>query len=245
MPVDCTRLLTSETWMLGTAEQKVAAMTLWLKSWHQVPAGSLPDNDKMLATLSETGIAWKRCRQHVLRGWVRCSDGRLYHPVVCEKALESHKIKAAQKARTEAARLAKANKNRSVTEPVTTSVTEPVTDTVTGSTRPDQTRQLREEREEISLPVPPTANVSAVSPDAEPSWPPAPLPSAVTTVVGVLAAKLEGRHKTTRVIGPHKPVRDVVEQMAVVAPPRIRARYATPEQLAEARARLGRKDAAE
>lgn len=144
MPVDCTRLLTSETWMLGTAEQKVAAFTLWAKSWHQVPAGSLPSHDKMLEVMSEAGPAWKRVREHALRGWVKCSDGRLYHPVVAEKANESWRLKLAQRARTEAARAAKAQKRSPPTGGgqtiATTSVTDSVTEIATGSTRPDQTR---------------------------------------------------------------------------------------------------------
>ena len=89
MPLDCNRLLTSETWVLGSAEEKVAALTLWMKSWHQVPAGSLPDNDKMLSHMSEAGARWPKLRDHALRGWVKCDDGRLYHPVVCEKAREA------------------------------------------------------------------------------------------------------------------------------------------------------------
>jgi Protein of unknown function (DUF1376) len=96
MPVDIRRLLTSETWMLGTGDQRSAAMALWLESWHQVPAASLPDNDRMLQHLSQCPN-WKRIRPHVLRGWRRCSDGRLYHPVVAEKALEAWLEKLAQR----------------------------------------------------------------------------------------------------------------------------------------------------
>jgi hypothetical protein len=144
MPIDCTRLLTSETWMLGTSDQKVAAFTLWAKSWHQVPAGSLPNNDRMLAAMSEAGGRWNRVRDHALRGWVLCSDGRLYHPVVCEKARESWDRKLAQKARTAAARLAKLQKlvdalTEASQPSVTTSVTETATEDVTGSNVPDQT----------------------------------------------------------------------------------------------------------
>ena len=88
MPLDVRRLLTSETWVLGTGDEKAAAMCLWLESWHQVPAGSLPDNPRMLAHLAQCS-RWDKVKQHVLRGWVRCRDGRLYHPVVAEKALEA------------------------------------------------------------------------------------------------------------------------------------------------------------
>ncbi len=133
MPVDCTRLLTSETWMLGTAEQKVAAFTLWAKSWHQVPAGSLPSHDKMLEVMSEAGPAWKRVREHALRGWVKCSDGRLYHPVVAEKANESWRLKLAQRARTEAARAAKAAKKAGNAAPAADSVTDNATDSEAGN----------------------------------------------------------------------------------------------------------------
>lgn len=89
MPLDVRRLLTSETWLLGTADEKCAALCLWLESWHQVPAGSLPDNERILAHLSQAGAKWRRVRERALRGWTRCSDGRLYHPVVAEKAREA------------------------------------------------------------------------------------------------------------------------------------------------------------
>jgi hypothetical protein len=88
MPLEVKRLLTSETWILGTGDERAAAITLWLESWHQVPAASLPDNDRMLDHLSQAKN-WKKVKAHALRGWVRCSDGRLYHAVVAEKALEA------------------------------------------------------------------------------------------------------------------------------------------------------------
>lgn len=87
MLLDIRRLLTSETWLLGTADEKVAAVTLWCESWHQFPASSLPTDDQVLARLSRAGRIWPRLRDRVLRGWIECSDGRLYHPVVAEKAL--------------------------------------------------------------------------------------------------------------------------------------------------------------
>ena len=93
MPVEVRRLLTSETWLTLTGDEARTAMTLWLESWHQVPAGSLPDNDRMLSILSQAGPAWPQVREGALRNWVKCSDGRLYHPVVCEKAREAWKGK--------------------------------------------------------------------------------------------------------------------------------------------------------
>ena len=67
-------------------------MTLWLKAFHQVPAASIPDDDVAMARLAELGRdlkTWARIKSDVLRGWVKCSDGRYHHPVVAEKALEA------------------------------------------------------------------------------------------------------------------------------------------------------------
>lgn len=88
-PVEFDRLFKSETWLLSTSAEKVAAITLWGRSWAQVPAGSLPNDDRMLAHLSDAGPAWKKVKGMALRNWQLASDGRMYHPVVCEKALEA------------------------------------------------------------------------------------------------------------------------------------------------------------
>lgn len=89
MPVEWSRLLSSDTWMLCNDAEKVAAITLWGRSWTQVPAGSLPEDDRLLAALSGAGRSWKKVKPMALRGWVLASDGRYYHPVVCEKSLEA------------------------------------------------------------------------------------------------------------------------------------------------------------
>lgn len=96
MPIDVHRLLTSETWVLGTGDERAAAMTLWLVSWHQVPAGSLPENDRMLSHLSQAKT-WTKVREHALRGWQIADDSRLYHPIVAEKVLEAWLEKLAQR----------------------------------------------------------------------------------------------------------------------------------------------------
>jgi hypothetical protein len=91
MPVDIGRLFGSHFHSHTTDAEWRAGMTLWLKSYHQVPAGSMPDDDVSLARAAEFGNvvkAWRKVRAKALHGWVKCSDGRLYHPVVAEKALE-------------------------------------------------------------------------------------------------------------------------------------------------------------
>ena len=87
-------------------------MLLWCASWHQLPAASLPDDDRVLANLAGYGRVvkeWQRVREGALRGWVKCDDGRLYHPVVAEKARESWRGKLEQRWRTESARFKKFN----------------------------------------------------------------------------------------------------------------------------------------
>jgi hypothetical protein len=92
MPVAVGRLLASDTWIAAADDPRLghALMSLWGESWRQVPAGSLPDIDTTLQRLSmcPTAKEWARVRDRALNGWLRCSDGRLYHPVVCEMALE-------------------------------------------------------------------------------------------------------------------------------------------------------------
>lgn len=76
-----------------------AGFNLWLSAWHQVPAGSMPDDDAALAKAAGLGRdvrAWKKVRAEVLRTWVKCEDGLLYQPTVCEFALEAWIEKLAQ-----------------------------------------------------------------------------------------------------------------------------------------------------
>lgn len=85
-----------------------AGVTLWLKSWDQVPAGSLPDDDIELCRLAELARdlkAWKKHKAGAIRGWVLCSDGRLYHPVVAEGINTALEAKIKQRLKTAKARI--------------------------------------------------------------------------------------------------------------------------------------------
>jgi hypothetical protein len=93
MPLYGDRLFSSETWVAASADAKVAALRLW---WHayarEVPAASLPDNDVLLSEYAGYGIAiktWQKVRPAAMRGWNRCSDGRLYHKELAKWALEA------------------------------------------------------------------------------------------------------------------------------------------------------------
>lgn len=91
MPLDVVRLLDSDLFALATGNEFKAALALWCKAWLQVPAASLPSDDRVLAHLSGTGATWSKVKAMALRGWELCADGRYYHPVIAEKALEAWK----------------------------------------------------------------------------------------------------------------------------------------------------------
>jgi len=164
IPLEIQRLRRSKAWLRCKRNPALAfyLINLWTAAWHDVPAASLEDDDEVLADLAVCDPSkWDKVREDVLRGWIKCSDGRLYHPVVAEKVLEAWKAKQAQRARTEAARAAKearraaelskqqqASSQNSVGTPGSTdrnmsasptdSVTESVTDIVTDSKREGQ-----------------------------------------------------------------------------------------------------------
>ncbi len=104
MPLDIVRLFGSRFHAISSDAEWRAGVTLWLKSFHQVPAGSLPTDDIELCRLAELGrdlTSWEEIKSGALYGWVRCDDGRLYHPIVAEKANEAWKRKLAQRARSQ------------------------------------------------------------------------------------------------------------------------------------------------
>ena len=103
MPMDIVRLFGSRFHAIASDSEWRAGVTLWLKSFHQVPSGSLPDDDIELCRLAELGRdvkAWRKLRENALHGWIKCSDGRFYHPVVSEKANEAWAKKQAQRERS-------------------------------------------------------------------------------------------------------------------------------------------------
>lgn len=112
MPLDVLRLRDSDLAALATGDEFKAAVMLWCVAWHQVPAASLPDDDRLLARYSGAGSAWKKVKEAALRGFVKCSDGRLYHRTIAEKAIESWDSKVKQREKTRAATAAREAKRR-------------------------------------------------------------------------------------------------------------------------------------
>ena len=86
MPLDVLRLRDSDLAALSSGDEFKAAVLLWCVAWHQVPAASLPNDDRLLARYSGTGALWRKVKAEALRGFVECDDGRLYHATIAEKA---------------------------------------------------------------------------------------------------------------------------------------------------------------
>lgn len=88
MPFDTTRALDSDTFAIATGDELAACLKLWLRSWGQIPAGSIPADHRVLARWVGVSLAeFQGLETVALRGWIPCVDGRLYHPVIAEKAL--------------------------------------------------------------------------------------------------------------------------------------------------------------
>lgn len=115
MELDVQKLRDSRFAAEVEAEAFRAGILLWCAAWHQVPAGSLPDNDTELSQLAGFGRVvreWKRVRDQALSLFVRCNDGRLYHPVIAEKAVAAWDSKQRHQYDKLCDRLRKENKKR-------------------------------------------------------------------------------------------------------------------------------------
>lgn len=111
MPLYGQRLFGSAFYTLALQNPRagIAAQKLWWEAWQQCPAGSLPSDSATLCRLADFGSdmkSWRRCEQIALHGFILCSDGRMYHPLLCdaardayERRLRDRKRKAAQRAK--------------------------------------------------------------------------------------------------------------------------------------------------
>lgn len=112
MPLEVVRFRGSHLVATASAEGIVAAIMLWTASWHESPAGSLANDDRTLANAAGFGrsvAAFLAVKDEALHGFVECSDGRLYHPVVAEQVVIAWTRKIEQRHRSEVARRKKWN----------------------------------------------------------------------------------------------------------------------------------------
>jgi uncharacterized protein YdaU (DUF1376 family) len=95
------RLTASELVALSCGDAFKMAVMLWCRAWKQIPAGSLPNDDKVLASFSGQPQKWKKHRDMAMRGFVLCSDNRWYHTTLCEDVKRAWKKKGDFKAERE------------------------------------------------------------------------------------------------------------------------------------------------
>lgn len=116
MPLDVVRFRDCDFIAQENAAGVVAGLLLWAAAWHQVPAGSLPDDEIVLARYAgyrHNLDAFRSLRSTSMHGFVLCSDGRWYHPVICDKALEVWTRVQSQRRRTKNATAARTGKKPS------------------------------------------------------------------------------------------------------------------------------------
>jgi hypothetical protein len=115
MPLDVCRLRDSRLAYAATGEGFRSAVLLWCACWHQLPAASLPDDDIELAHLAGFGRVvseWLRFKEEALHGFIKCSDGRIYHPHIASEAMKSWREKQLHRWAKECDRIRKENKSR-------------------------------------------------------------------------------------------------------------------------------------
>jgi len=87
--IDMEKVEASDTWLRAkSGAVRGALLLLWAKSWQQVPCGSLPNDDELVALLIDMPAAtFAKHRAVLMRGWSLASDGRLYHETITNRVL--------------------------------------------------------------------------------------------------------------------------------------------------------------
>lgn len=107
--LDYEQIEQSSTWALAPPEAKPWLLMLWFTAWKQVPCGSLPSDQEVVAAL--IGIPpklWAKHSKVLLRGW-NDIGGRLYHDTLSKRVTEMmarRRSDSDRKAKERAAKLA-------------------------------------------------------------------------------------------------------------------------------------------
>lgn len=98
--LDHERIEQSDTWALAPAELRPWLLMLWMTAWRQVPCGSLPNDEALIAVrIGMPAKIFAKSRTTLLRGWVEASDGRLYHSFITSMVQAMLDTKDKEKAR--------------------------------------------------------------------------------------------------------------------------------------------------
>jgi hypothetical protein len=250
MPLFGHRLFRSDLYEQTDGEEFKCAVKLWWEAWNQCPAGSLPDDDAKLARLADLGRdvkTWRKMRDAVLRGFVLCSDGRLYHKALCEWAMEAYERRVRDRQRKRKwrdkgrdgdgdnpspsrgpdGRFHPPSDGDNNDSPRHRDVLPPLT----GEDRTGQERRGEEIKKDLNLSE--EESLSRAGSEPEPSRTDIIGPDASASVISLVRKAL----KPTAYPPGRRPVRDAAEQIEAVAKPPPKSAHLTPEQLALVRRR--------
>lgn len=87
--LDIERIKQSDTWALCDREMRPWLFMVWVTAWEQIPCGSLPNDDALIAARIDMPLrTFQVHRESLMRAWWLADDGRLYHPTITEKVLD-------------------------------------------------------------------------------------------------------------------------------------------------------------
>jgi hypothetical protein len=111
------RLRKSKWWRRASDMARARNVMLWGEAYKGVPAGSLPDDDDELAEAAGFGMNvedFAAVKAEIMSAWTLCSDGRWYHPTVCEVVLERWESTSEKRKAAAAKKRAQREKSRGV-----------------------------------------------------------------------------------------------------------------------------------
>lgn len=172
MPLHIDKLVSSRAWRDAKRRPDLAffMMNLWMAAWKEVPAGSLPNDDRTLREIAGCSPQrWPTARQPVLRSFVAATNARIYHPTIVEEAIRAWELKTSRHAKMKDARKAKAAKriaqqNQGLRRQVKT-----LTQSLTQTLLQDQSKTLLQEQSKGLSQLLPYHTVQAVGADAPPA----------------------------------------------------------------------------
>lgn len=116
MPLELTRLARSKSWLAAKRNPELGfyMVNLWGRAWQEVPAGSIEDDDDVLADAAMCDPhRWLAVKGEVMRSWVFvASKNRWYNPTVCEKAKKAWDERVKFRARSAAGHAARWGKGK-------------------------------------------------------------------------------------------------------------------------------------
>lgn len=106
--VDTEKLEGSDTWALAGSELRPWLLMVWLTSWKSQPVGTMPTDQRLFAArIGMPQSMFKDAAEVLMRGWVKHSDGLMYHREITSLVMEMVAKRTKDAARVAAWRAAK------------------------------------------------------------------------------------------------------------------------------------------